>query len=72
MANPGSNYDCQKGCRRTFKPVCGEDGRTYSNECVATCQDVQVARAGPCPGGFAPYRRPPPKLRPAPAPEPSA
>ncbi|GIL85627.1 hypothetical protein Vretifemale_14161 [Volvox reticuliferus] len=50
LAAAGAQYDCQKGCHRAFEPVCGENGRTYSNACVATCQEVKVARAGPCPG----------------------
>ncbi|GLI70233.1 hypothetical protein VaNZ11_015017 [Volvox africanus] len=50
LASSGAGYDCHKGCHRAFEPVCGENGRTYSNACVAVCQEVQVAGAGPCPG----------------------
>ncbi|KAF8055477.1 PRP19 [Scenedesmus sp. PABB004] len=36
-------------CSDVVQPVCGRDGVTYSNECVATCRaGVQVAAQGPC------------------------
>ena len=35
-------------CTRTFKPVCGVDGVTYKNECLATCKSVAVAHKGGC------------------------
>ena len=25
-------------CRRVKKPVCGTNGRTYANQCLATCK----------------------------------
>ncbi len=28
--------------------VCGSDGNTYMGSCLALCQGVRVARAGPC------------------------
>jgi V8-like Glu-specific endopeptidase len=30
--------------------VCGEDGITYQNECIAFCQEIAVRKMGPCPG----------------------
>ena len=36
-------------CTQVFKPVCGEDGKTYSNRCVAEKQSrVRVAHEGRC------------------------
>ena len=36
-------------CPRILKPVCGEDGRTYNNNCLAECEDVKVECDGGCP-----------------------
>ena len=37
-------------CPMLFDPVCGEDGKTYSNGCVAHRQCVKVAHKGECGG----------------------
>ena len=44
---------CERKCLRSFKPVCGSDGKTYNNEClleVAQCQTrgLRIVNQGPC------------------------
>ena len=35
-------------CTREYRPVCGCDGETYANSCVATSRKVSIAHHGAC------------------------
>ncbi len=41
--------DCAAQCDPVLAPVCGADGRTQPNACVAECRGVAVVAQGPCP-----------------------
>ncbi len=54
-ADPSSEGVCQlkpTGCTREFVPVCGVDGNTYSNDCVAASEGVNIDHFGSCNGPF--------------------
>lgn len=50
-----SNQGCEPGpvvedclCYQVYDPVCGCDGVTYGNDCVATCAGITRFKHGAC------------------------
>ena len=39
-------------CLDVYDPVCGVDGITYGNGCVANCQIVEIKHDGECEGMY--------------------
>lgn len=42
------SWTCANACVALYEPVCGENGMTYSNSCVAECAGVRNFIAGTC------------------------
>jgi hypothetical protein len=46
-----NNNNPQCRCPRNIKKVCGSDGVTYLNKCLAECQNARVLFFGDCSEG---------------------
>lgn len=65
-------------CPEIYSPVCGRDGKTYSNSCQCRCKNVHIRHPGRCrpihhwpPHHLPPYHFPlPPYHHPHPYPRP--
>jgi hypothetical protein len=52
--HPGECRPRPEMCTMDYDPVCGCDGRTYSNACTAAAEGVSIRFGGPCEDGATP------------------
>jgi len=50
----GACFPIPSACTKDYSPICGCDGRTYVNLCVAHSHGVSPRQAGPCPNAATP------------------
>lgn len=43
-------YCARVDCSTNYEPVCGCDGRTYTNSCIADCSGITSYSLGECSG----------------------
>lgn len=48
MTESETDSKTRRVCTRIWKPVCGKDGKTYSNACFAKLAGVEIAHKGKC------------------------
>lgn len=48
LATDQTPRNSTSACPTNYDPVCGKDGRTYANSCIANSSNMEIARSGEC------------------------